>query len=124
VIVPAARVRTAAPAPIGDTSLPPSEPAFEGAIGDTYKSSKSDFPQPVAPPTGAPNVLIVLIDDLGFAGPQAYGGLIPTPDIDAFVGQGLIYKRSITLRHCAMLAHARRAPHGPQSSPAGHGEHY
>jgi arylsulfatase A-like enzyme len=36
-------------------------------------------------------VVIILIDDLGFAGTQPYGGLIPTPDIDAFASGGLIY---------------------------------
>ena len=45
----------------------------------------------MTPPKGAPNVLIILVDDLGFAGTQPYGGLIPTPNIDAFAAQGLIY---------------------------------
>lgn len=42
-------------------------------------------------PDGAPNVLVVLIDDLGFAGTGAYGGPIATPTFDRLAGQGLIY---------------------------------
>ena len=45
----------------------------------------------VKAPDGAPNVLVVLIDDLGFAGTGAYGGPIATPTFDRLAGQGLIY---------------------------------
>lgn len=45
----------------------------------------------VKAPDGAPNVLVVLIDDLGFAGTGAYGGPISTPTFDRLAGQGLIY---------------------------------
>jgi hypothetical protein len=54
--------------------LPKPQPPFKGIIGETYKDSKSDFPQPIKPPPGAPNVLIVLIDDLGFGWTASYGG--------------------------------------------------
>ena len=45
----------------------------------------------VKAPDGAPNVLIVLVDDLGFAGTSAYGGPISTPTFDRLAKQGLIY---------------------------------
>jgi len=45
----------------------------------------------VKAPQGAPNVLIVLVDDLGFAGTSAYGGPISTPTFDRLAKQGLIY---------------------------------
>jgi arylsulfatase len=60
--------------------LPPA--TFNGTIGDTYKDSKSDFPQPPKPAAKAPNVLMILVDDLGFGGTEPFGGLIPTPNID------------------------------------------
>jgi len=72
-------------------SLPIANPAFSGVIGTTYKDSKSDFPQPVTPPKGAPNVLIILIDDLGFAGTSPFGGLVPTPNFDRLAQRGLRY---------------------------------
>jgi arylsulfatase A-like enzyme len=45
----------------------------------------------VTAPAGAPNVIIVLIDDLGFAGTSSYGGPISTPTFDRLASQGLIY---------------------------------
>jgi hypothetical protein len=65
-LAPVAHAQTAVPIPTADNNLPPETPPFEGTVGDTYKTSESDFPQPVAPPKGAPNVIIILIDDLVF----------------------------------------------------------
>ncbi|MFO7646207.1 MAG: arylsulfatase [Desulfosarcina sp.] len=45
----------------------------------------------VTAPEGAPNVLVVLVDDLGFAGTSTYGGPVSTPSFDRLAGQGLIY---------------------------------
>lgn len=78
------------PAPEGK-DLPLASPPFTGKIGDTYKISTSDFPQPVTPPKDAPNILVILLDDLGFGGTQIYGGLIPTPNFEGVASQGLIY---------------------------------
>jgi hypothetical protein len=50
------------------TALPMKPAPFSGVVGKTYKDSTSDFPQPLKPAVGAPNVLLVLIDDLGFGG--------------------------------------------------------
>ncbi|MBN1142032.1 MAG: sulfatase-like hydrolase/transferase [Deltaproteobacteria bacterium] len=48
-------------------------------------------------PEGAPNVLVALIDDLGFAGTSSYGGPIGTPTFDRLAGQGLIYNNFRTI---------------------------
>src|SRR5512145_1014715 len=45
----------------------------------------------VKAPEGAPNVLIVLIDDIGFGGPSTFGGPIRTPTLDALAQKGLRY---------------------------------
>ncbi|GJL84142.1 MAG: hypothetical protein DHS20C01_37760 [marine bacterium B5-7] len=58
---------------------PKSEPAFNGTIGKTYKDSKSDFPKPLQAPAVPPNVLIVLLDDVGFAHAGTFGGAVPSP---------------------------------------------
>jgi arylsulfatase A-like enzyme len=71
--------------------LPPAP--FTGMIGQTYKDSKSDFPQPPKPSAGAPNVLMILVDDLGFGGTGPFGGLIPTPNIDKLAKESLLYNR-------------------------------
>jgi arylsulfatase len=52
----------------------PAPPApFKGEIGLSAKDSKSDFPQPIQAPTGAPNVLLVLLDDVGFGAASTFG---------------------------------------------------
>ena len=46
--------------------LPINPPSFQGKIGLTYKESTPDFPAPIKAPEKAPNVLLVLLDDVGF----------------------------------------------------------
>jgi hypothetical protein len=55
---------------------------------------------PLRPPAGASNVLIVLLDDVGFGASSAFGGPINTPTAERLAANGLKYNRSITLR-CA-----------------------
>ena len=61
------------------------------------------FPRidPVRPPTGAPNVLVVLLDDVGFGASQPFGGLINTPTAERLAGTGLRYTRFHTTALCA-----------------------
>ncbi len=46
--------------------LPLPEPKFKGVIGKTYIDSKDDWPEVPKPPAGAPNVVVILLDDVGF----------------------------------------------------------
>jgi hypothetical protein len=46
--------------------LPYPDPQFKGVIGRTTADSKPDFPQPVKAPEGAPNIVVILTDDVGF----------------------------------------------------------
>ena len=73
------------------TILPIPEPKrVPSAVLDVRKAT----PPPrfeVKAPAGAPNVIIVLIDDLGFAGTSTYGGPVPTPTFERLASQGLIY---------------------------------
>ena len=75
------------------TILPPPAPEFKGKIGETYKDSTPDFSPalPLTAPKGAPNVLIVLLDDVGFGQIGCYGGPIATPNIDRLAARGLRY---------------------------------
>ena len=84
------------------TRLPISPPAFPGRIGETYRDS--DRPQPVPPvaaPAGAPNILLVLTDDVGFAAASTFGGPIPTPNLDRLAQRGLRYTRFHTTAMCS-----------------------
>jgi arylsulfatase A-like enzyme len=71
----------------------------------TYDAKDPDtaFPPivPLRPPTGAPNVLIILIDDCGFGAPSAFGGPIRTPAAEALAKNGLKFNRFHTTALCS-----------------------
>jgi arylsulfatase len=81
--------------------LPRPDPPFKGKIGKTFADSQQDFPQPISAPKGAPNVLLILLDDLGFGQPGTFGGPIPTPNLDKLASQGLRYNRFHTTAICS-----------------------
>jgi arylsulfatase A-like enzyme len=74
-------------------SLPQPDRPFHGVAGRTLAGSKPDYPQPVKAPPGAPNVLLVLVDDAGFGNPSTFGGPCQTPTLSRLAGQGLRYNR-------------------------------
>ncbi len=82
-------------------TLPRPEPPFKGKIGTTYKDSKADFPKPVVAPVGAPNVLIVLLDDTGFGHASTFGGAAATPTMDRLAKEGLRYNAFHTTALCS-----------------------
>jgi sulfatase-like protein len=49
------------------------------------------WPARVVPPKGAPNILLVMTDDVGFGAPSTFGGVIPTPSLDRVAANGLRY---------------------------------
>ena len=75
------------------TALPIAPPAFRGTVGTTYKESTPYAIPPVHAPKGAPNVLVVLLDDEGYGQSGTFGGLIPTPTLDRLAASGLRYTR-------------------------------
>jgi arylsulfatase len=67
------------------------------------KDPNTEFPpiEPVQPPDGAPNVLVILIDDVGFGASSAFGGPCETPNFERLANQGLRYNRFHTTALCA-----------------------
>jgi arylsulfatase A-like enzyme len=67
------------------------------------KDPATTFPpiEPLRPPEGAPNVLIVLIDDVGFGASSAFGGPIATPNAERLAAKGLKYNRFHTTALCS-----------------------
>ena len=61
---------------------------FEGKIGKTLADSEPWFDEPPHPGNGAPNVVVVLLDDTGFAQFGCYGSDIDTPNVDALAAAG------------------------------------
>ena len=81
--------------------LPMPEPPFKGKIGRTYKDSRPDKIAITKAPAGAPNVLVVLIDDVGYGAWSTFGGQIPTPNLDRVAKMGLRYTRFHTTALCS-----------------------
>jgi len=82
--------------------LPKPEQLFSDArIGRTYKDSKPGTMALTKAAAGAPNVLIILIDDAGFGQWGTFGGQVPTPNLDRLAKMGLRYTRFHTTALCS-----------------------
>jgi len=85
----------------GQDRLPQPDPEFKGTINETYHQSKPDFPEPLRAPAGAPNVLLILLDDVGFGMCSPFGGSVQTPNLQRLVDGGLTYNRFHTTALCS-----------------------
>jgi hypothetical protein len=94
--------------------LPPPPQKFEGQIGLNADQSKTAWPARIVPPKGAPNILLILTDDVGFGAPSTFGGIIPTPAMDRIAANGLRYTNFPF--DLAVLAEPGRADHRAQPS--------
>src|SRR6476646_1855732 len=83
--------------------LPIADREYEGARPFDAKDPAASFPpiEPVRPPAGAPNVLVILLDDVGFAASSAFGGPCRTPTAERLAAGGLKYNRFHTTALCA-----------------------
>ena len=98
----------------------PTPPApFKGQIGLSAKDSTPDFPKPVHAPKGAPNILLVMLDDVGFGAASTFGGPVNTPTLDRLARNGLRY--NAFPYHGAFVAHSRGAVDWTQSSLGAYG---
>lgn len=87
--------------PRSTTAIPQPDPPFGGTIGHTYKDSTPAYPQPVRAPAGAPNVLLVLLDDIGFGQASVSGGPAATPHLEALAATGVSYNQFHTTSLCS-----------------------
>lgn len=77
------------------------EPPFAGKIAMERKDSIPAWPEPVRAPAGAPNVVLIMLDDVGFGAAGTFGGAIPTPALSALADQGLKYNNFHTTGVCS-----------------------
>jgi arylsulfatase len=87
--------------PSNGEPLPKPDAPFNGKIGRTVKDSKPDFPKGVEPPAGAPNILLILTDDVGFGATSVFGGPIQTPNFQRVADRGLRYNCWHTTALCS-----------------------
>ncbi|MFO0965105.1 MAG: arylsulfatase [Gemmataceae bacterium] len=80
----------------------PRTPPFKGKIGRTIGESTSDWPPLARAPKGAPNVLYIVLDDVGYAALGCYGSpIIKTPHMDKLAKNGLRYNNFHTVALCS-----------------------
>jgi arylsulfatase A-like enzyme len=91
------------PAPMQRDVLPIPHRPHDGLITYDAKDPDTSFPpiEPLRPPSGAPNVLIILLDDAGFGSSSAFGGPCSTPTAERLAANGLKYNRSHTTALCS-----------------------
>jgi arylsulfatase len=77
------------------------EPEFGGVIGTTWRDSTPWWPEPVRPRAGAPNIVMIVLDDVGFAQLGCFGSDIETPHMDALAAGGLRYNNFHTTTLCS-----------------------
>ncbi|MDQ2649419.1 MAG: arylsulfatase [Actinomycetota bacterium] len=85
----------------GGTRNNQGRPAFGGVIGRTYADSTPWWPPLPSAPDGAPNVVLVLLDDVGYAQFGCYGSDIATPTFDRLAAEGLRYTNFHTTALCS-----------------------
>jgi arylsulfatase len=76
------------------------EPEFKGKIEFSAKDSIPDWPQPVRAPDGAPNIVLIMLDDVGFGDTATFGGPAHTPNLDKLAARGLRYNAFHTTAIC------------------------
>jgi len=110
--------------------LPLAPLPFGGEINFDAAQSKPWWPPMTVPPEGAPNILLIMTDDVGYGAPGTFGGVIPTPALDRVATMGLRYtqfhstslcsptraalitgRNRFTTRHSGVPEPRRRVPH-------------
>jgi arylsulfatase A-like enzyme len=88
---------------LGRDVLPIPDRVYSGLVTFDAKDPETSFPpiEPLRPPKGAPNVLIVMIDDCGFGAASAFGGPVNTPTAERLAAGGLRYNRFHTTALCS-----------------------
>lgn len=74
---------------------------FSGSVGRTWRESRPSWTAPARAPDGAPNIVVLVLDDIGFAHLGCYGSDIQTPRIDALAAAGLRYTNFHTTAMCS-----------------------
>ena len=81
--------------------IPNPPPLFQGTINLDATKSTPAWPPTVVPPKNAPNVLLIITDDVGFGAPSTFGGLIPTPAMDRIAKAGLRFTQFHSTALCS-----------------------
>lgn len=108
-----------------DATADPRAPyaGFEGEVGRVFATSTPHWPEPPRPPRRAPNIVVVMCDDLGFSDLGCYGSEIPTPNIDRLAGDGVRYTDFHSTPMCSPTRAALLTGLEPHRAGMGHVAH-
>src|SRR5579871_4336741 len=92
-LIAATGISLAARAPwaLAQNSFPTIDPPFAGHVDIDVRKSTPSWAKPVTAPAGAPNIVLILIDDVGFSTTSTFGGPVDTPNFSKLAAQGLRY---------------------------------
>ena len=94
-------------------------PTFNGRVGKTLAESTPHWNIPSRAPAGAPNVIVILMDDMGYSDLGCFGGEIDTPNIDALAANGLRFTNYTTVPMCTPARAALLTGKNPHSVGCG-----
>ena len=103
------------------TSMSHSEKVFEGSIGRTFHNSRPWWPEELSAPPGAPNIVFIVLDDVGYSDLGCYGSEISTPCIDALASTGVRYSNFHVTSMCSPTRACLLT--GRNAHAVGHGHH-
>lgn len=89
------------PPAYAQTTLPKTEGLFHGVTNRDVRRSTPAWPEEVHAQKSAPNVLLILVDDVGFSTTSTFGGPVPTPNFDQLANHGLRYNEFHVNAICA-----------------------
>jgi len=92
---------------------------FHGHIGLRTSESTLDFSMEVSAPRGAPNILLIMPDDVGLGAASTFGGPIPTPALDRIVEAGIRYNQFHTTALCSPTRAALKTGRNHHSNATG-----
>src|SRR6202166_4171977 len=81
--------------------IPDTQYKYPGKVPLDARDAKFPPIKPLGPPEGAPNVVVILLDDIGFGAPSTFGGGVNMPTLDALAKEGLRYTQFHTTALCS-----------------------
>ncbi len=99
--------------------LPQPPAPFAGIISPSARDSTPAWPPTLGAPEAAPNVLLIITDDVGFGAPSTFGGVIPTPTLDDVAEAGLRYTQFHTTALCSPTRASLLTGRNPHSAGFG-----
>ena len=86
---------------LADEALPKLPAPFAGKIDPDRNKSIANWPQTPKAPKGAPNIIVILLDDVGFGAASTFGGPAATPELDKLAATGIRYNQFNTVAICS-----------------------